>query len=143
MNVLNKDQTKNILDKLKTQYNISIKPKFLFIQDKDRIFITSKEFKNLNLSLYNINNIGLYFGRLVKDKIRLTIDATQLIGKYATKNILELNSSEEWLKGKNIKANKTLKDFVIIKHKQDFLGSGKYKNNRIINFVPKYRRIKR
>jgi len=118
MKFLSKKQTNKILKKLKDQFGISLKPNFLFIQIKDRLFITSKKFENLDLKIYNINNIGLYFGRLVKDKIRLTIDATQLIGKYATKNIFELNSPKEWLEGKNIKTEKKFKGFVILNIKK-------------------------
>lgn len=142
MKFLNKKQTKAILNKLKSQFGISFKPNFLFSQIKDRIFITSQELKNLNLSNYKINNIGLYFGRLVNNKIRLTIEGTQLVGKYANKNILKLKKPDKWLNGKNIKTNKTFKDFVIIQYKKDFLGSGQFKNNQIINFIPKYRRVK-
>jgi NOL1/NOP2/fmu family ribosome biogenesis protein len=38
--------------------------------------------------------------------------------------------------------NKEYDGFVILKHENDFLGTGKYKNEKILNFVPKARRFK-
>jgi len=32
--------------------------------------------------------------------------------------------------------------FVIIKHNKDFFGSGKFKDGRLLNFLPKIRRLK-
>ncbi|MBU1854299.1 MAG: hypothetical protein KKF89_01120, partial [Nanoarchaeota archaeon] len=58
-------------------------------------------------------------------------------------NILELNKEqfEQWLKGEDIEINTSMKDFVIVKHNSDYVGCGKIKNNLLMNYVPKARRL--
>ena len=47
------------------------------------------------------------------------------------------------MSGSEILIKTNLKGFVIIKHKKDFLGSGKASENKIGNFIPKERRLKK
>lgn len=108
------------------------------------IFLISRDIEKIELEKLRINSLGLYFGQLRNDELRLSIEGSQLLGRFAKKNVAELNSDEmrQWVKGEEIA--KELPDcsgFVIIRHNGDFLGSGKYKEGKILNYFPKARRI--
>ena len=47
--------------------------------------------RKLDLSKFRINSFGLYFGKIENSGIRLSIPGTQLIGKSADKNIIEID----------------------------------------------------
>ena len=146
LKVLNKKQTKEIINKLKKQYEIKeLTLDYIFlINTNNKIYIINKDLKKLDQSKLRINSIGLYFAALDKQKrIRLTIEGTQLIGKKATKNVLEIQPKElkEWIKGYDLKTEKNLKDFIIIKYKNYFLGSGLFTKGIVKNFISKARRL--
>jgi len=104
----------------------------------------NKDFSEIDIEKIRINSIGLYFGETFHNEIRLSIEGSQLIGKDCTKNILELNEKEskEWLKGIDIDKEVEDRGFVIIKHDKDFLGCGKAVESKILNYVPKNRRLR-
>lgn len=141
MHFLNKTETEFTLQRLREQFGINFKPEFLFLQNEDKLYITCKELRKVGFENYNINNVGLYFARQIGNKLKPTMEATQIIGKYATKNVLEIGNPNDWLQGKNIKTDEVFKDFVMIKHNNDFLGTGQYTENTILNLIPKNRRI--
>jgi NOL1/NOP2/fmu family ribosome biogenesis protein len=86
----------------------------------------------------------LYFAETGDDRVRLSIEGSQIIGKIATKNILEVDeeTAKKWIKGGDIPSEQEFEGFVIIKNGSDFLGCGKYRQKTILNFIPKARRIK-
>ncbi len=102
-----------------------------------------KECTELENQPMDITHYGVYFGRFEKDGLRLSIEGTQLIGKKAKSNIVEIdhNNTIKWMKGENIKFESEAHGYVILKWKNYFLGCGKLKEGTIINFVPKDRRI--
>lgn len=142
---LNKKEIKNILNLIKNQWNCDIELDYVFlISEKDKIYIVNKEISKIDLSKLRINSIGLYFGTVVEgNSLRLSIEGSQFIGPKAKKNIIELNEKEfkEWMKGIDIEKDVEEKGFVIIKYKDDFLGCGKAVDKKILNYVPKARRL--
>jgi len=143
--ILNKKAIKEIQKLIKKQFNAAPTFDYAFLQDKEnKIYIVNKEVFDINLENLNINSFGLYFGQIKNNELILSIEAAQLIGPYAKKNIIELTNTQlkQWLKGEDIPTNKKTSGFVIIKHNNDFFGTGKIKQNRIINFIPKQRRLK-
>ena len=108
-----------------------------------KIFLISRDINKIDLSKLRINELGLYVARLDKE-LRLTIEGSQLFGKYVTKNVYEIGKEKvfSWLNGNDITCDKEFDGFVIIKNKDDFLGTGKYKEGKILNYIPKERRIK-
>jgi NOL1/NOP2/fmu family ribosome biogenesis protein len=72
----------------------------------------------------------------------LSIEGSQIIGPKCNKNILELKDEQRelWVKGYDLDIDGDL-GFVIIKNKDDFLGCGKLRNNKLYNYVPKSRRL--
>ncbi|MBS3171220.1 hypothetical protein J4449_01265 [Candidatus Woesearchaeota archaeon] len=140
MKPINSKEIKEIHNKLEEQFGYKQKLDYLFYINKDnKIFLMTKDFQKLDLSKLRVNSFGLYFGELEKTGLRLSISGSQLIGKNADKNILEINKIEEWLNGQNLECNKELKGWFIVKYKEDFLGCGYCKNGVLMNFISKRR----
>jgi len=128
LKVLDRKTKKTFLALLKKQFDFKEKLDYIFLtNNKNKIFIVNKELANINLEKIRINSIGLYIAELSNNEVRLSIEGSQLIGKNSKKNILELNNTEarEWLKGKDIDKQYKEKAFVILKHNNDYLGTGK------------------
>lgn len=93
-----------------------------------------------------IETIGLYIAKIEKDGVRLSLDGSHIL--KPDKNILELNEAQanSWMKGEDLNLESLdLKDkegYIVIKHKEDFLGSGKIGKEKLINFLPKERRVR-
>lgn len=144
LKILNTREIKNIKKIIKKQWDADPALDYAFLMNgKGKIFIVNREIGRIDFSKININNLGLYFGELRFDKLRLSIEGSQMVGPFAKKNIINIDDkqAEEWMQGNGIDVkNKNLDGFVIIKHNKDFLGSGKYKKGKILNYVPKERR---
>ena len=142
---LNSKETKEILKLIEEQWGAKLKLDYTFAKNnKNRGFIINKDISKIDFSKLRINSIGMYFCDL-ENEIRLSIEGSQIIGPKATKNVVEINGEQvkQWLKGEDleIEDKSNCSGFVIIKHENDFLGTGKYKENKILNYVGKSRRI--
>jgi len=142
---LNKKEAERIINKIKYQFGINkLDFNYGMLQNKEgKIFIISKDVNKIDLSKLRINELGLYIAKIDKE-LRLTIEGSQLFGKSATKNVYGINEEEadSWMQGNEISCSKEFNGFVIIKYKNNYIGSGKWKDYKIINFIPKERRIK-
>jgi|APSaa5957512576_1039674.scaffolds.fasta_scaffold39109_2 NOL1/NOP2/fmu family ribosome biogenesis protein len=141
--LLNSKDIKNLNKQLKDQFGneFNFKDYVVFRTPKDRIYIINREFGEHDFSKIRINNVGLYFLSIVKDGLRLSIDGSQLF--KAKKNILELDKKgfEKWMTGEELILEKE-NGYFLIKYNDDFLGCGKSTGNKILNYVPKARRVK-
>ena len=144
LKILNSKEKKILLKQIQEKFKTSkLDLNYIFLKNNEgKVFLLSNYFKNLDTKNLRINSLGLYFANISKD-IRLTIEGSQLIRDKA-KNILEINDKQlkEWLKGYDIEIDKKLNGFVIIKNNNDFYGCGFYKDKKILNYIPKERRIK-
>lgn len=114
----------------------------LLTNDK-RIWVVSKTIMNSKID-FTVVNAGMYFGFMEKDCFKPSLEASMLLEKHATKNVVELSKEQlnSWLVGKDVEGRFDVEEgYVFIKHGNDILGCGKYKNNRIMNFVRKGRRV--
>ena len=113
------------------------------MNNKNKLYITNNDFGKINTEKLRINNIGMYFGEIANNEIRLSIEGSQLIGRKCSKNILELddNYTKQWLNGIDIDIDYKEKGYILLKSKGDFLGCGKAVNSKILNFIPKNRRV--
>ena len=71
-------------------------------------------------------------------------DHKPLVKHQITKNIFDLNDeqAEQWMKGQELNIESGKKGFVVMKYREDFLGTGKASAEKISNFIPKARRLK-
>jgi NOL1/NOP2/fmu family ribosome biogenesis protein len=148
LKILNKKEIKPIFEFIKDHWNIDdlsfLDDYGFLLNDKDNIYIAKREIFDLDLSSLRINTIGLYFGEVKNEEFRLSIEGSQMIGKYAKDNVLELTREEsrDWLRGYDLDKESELKGFVLVKYNDDFMGTGRIKEGRVLNFVPKSRRLK-
>ncbi|MBS3097689.1 hypothetical protein J4209_02730 [Candidatus Woesearchaeota archaeon] len=145
LKILNKKETKGILDLIKKQWGCDVKLDYAFLQnEKGRVFIVDKDVFKIDLKKIRINSIGLYFAEVGGNEIRLSIEGSQIIGPEAKKNVIDVDEKEarEWLKGYDLEKEVKAKGFAIIKYREDYLGTGKVRDNKIFNFVPKNRRLR-
>ena len=146
LKILNSKEIKEIHKLIESQWGAKIKLGYGFLKNsKNRIFIINKSISKIDFSKLRLNSAGMYFCEIDDKGIRLSIEGSQIIGAKAARNVVELNEEEtkKWFKGEDLeKECKDCKGFVILKNKNDFLGTGKYSNGRILNYVSKTRRIK-
>jgi NOL1/NOP2/fmu family ribosome biogenesis protein len=145
LKILNNKEIKEILKMIENQWGAKLKLDYGFLKNnKNRVFIINKDISKIDISKLRLNSIGMYFCETDKAGIRLSIEGSQIVGPKTAKNTIELNDSEtrQWFKGEDIeKECKGCSGFVILKHKNDFLGNGKYINGKILNYVSKTRRV--
>lgn len=144
LKILNRKKIKGILAMLEKQWGFKEELDYAFLEnEKGRVFLANKEIFDLDLSKIKINSVGIYFAD-IRAGIRLSIEGSQIIGKKAAKNVVELtdNEAKQWMSGADIDKKVDAECFVILKHGNDFFGTGKATaDGKILNFVPKIRRI--
>lgn len=145
LKILNGREIREIYALIEKQWGAKANLDCGFLQNnKNRIFIVSRDISKIDISKLRLNSIGMYFCEYGKVGIRLSIEGSQIIGPKAAKNIIGIDEEEtkKWLKGEDLeKECKGCTGFVILRHKNDFLGSGKCADGRILNYIAKARRI--
>ena len=149
LKIFNKNQKLEILNKLKKQFGINEIPGTIIKSGTERLFLyqgdlTPNQIYELERTL-PIERVGVYFAKLMNDNIRLSIEGTQILQNQITKNIFELDEeqTQEWMMGSELLIATGKQDFLIMKHNNEFLGTGKASAEKISNFIPKNRRLKR
>ncbi|MBO8182743.1 MAG: hypothetical protein H0Z28_08125 [Archaeoglobus sp.] len=149
---MNDNGEKNAEKEIKEQIKSVLKEQF-GVEMTDLAYLNFKEMGKKRIYAYtNCEGLilrkvsqGIYFGTIEKDGLRLSIEGSFLVGPKARKNVVEVSKqeAEEWMGGNDLKIglSEEVGKYVIIKSGSYFLGCGKVKGNRIINFVPKNRRI--
>ncbi|MAH33588.1 hypothetical protein CL615_04330 [archaeon] len=144
LRILNNKEIKEIIKLIEKQWGAELKLKYAFLSNqKNRIFAVNRDISKIDVSKIRVNSIGMYFCEIDGQSIRLGIEGSQIVGQKATKNVAEINEEEKkrWMMGDDIEINGDYSGFVIIKHENDFLGTGKYSNGKILNYIPKARRV--
>lgn len=146
LKILNKKEIKRILNQIEEQYDIDeLDLDYVFLQNNEgRIFLVNRDIGKVDIEKLRINSLGLYFGKIERDEVRLSIEGSQLVGGVAKKNVVGINKEQanSWLQGNDVKVDDKVDGFAILKYGNDFLGAGRYKEGNVINAVPKERRIK-
>ncbi|MDO8622764.1 MAG: hypothetical protein Q7R52_00805 [archaeon] len=146
--ILTESEKKKITNQLKEQFGIEYLDGTLIRLGKERIMLFTGEIERKWIeTIYNnlhIEGIGLYIGKEQDDGIRLSIEGAQLFKEQIKKNIFELEDHQvdDWMKGRQLDIQTGKKGFFVMKYKNDFLGTGKFSEEKIGNFIPKERRLK-
>ena len=148
LKILNSRETKEIYRLIEGQWGAKLKLDYAFLKNsKSRIFIVNKDISKIDFSKLRINSAGMYFCEVDELGIRLSIEGSQVVGEKATKNIAEIteDQAKQWLKGEDLEIKGSYSGFVILKcnnnNNNDFLGTGRYRNGKILNYVNKGRRV--
>ena len=148
--ILNEKEKSKIVDKLNEQFGIIEVLGKIIMRGKERLFLYSgnldeEEIEKLD-SLVFIERAGIYFAKIEEpnEDIRLSIEGTQILKEQINKNIFEIPEElvEDWMKGHELNVQSGMKGFVVMKFKDEFLGTGKASENKIGNFIPKNRRLR-
>lgn len=144
LSFMNSKETKELKKKLEAQFGFSDIHYAFLINDKNKVFIVNRDVDRLDLKALRINTIGVYFCEDYGDEVRLSIEGSQIIGPHATKGVIELEKEDarSWLKGADLEHEGSTKGFVIIKSGSDYMGCAKHKDGKLLNHVPKERRIR-
>lgn len=151
-----RNEREKLLQRIEEYYGIKDLPYLITYSGKEKIrgysgILSGKEINDLDNEVY-IELIGLYLFHDYPDGIRLSFDAIQAFANQITKNIIDLNDKQagDFLKGQDLLLSKEDKEkfkteskgFKIIRHNGDLIGSGKLSEERLINFMPKERRLR-
>ncbi len=148
LQILTQKEKQEILDLLKEGFGILKLPGIISKRGEERLFLFQGDFDENKIKLLEstipIERVGIYLGKMQEGQIRLSIDGAQLLKNQITKNIFEVDSKdmEKWMHGSELQIATGKRGFIIIKYKDDFLGTGKASESKITNFIPKSRRLK-
>ncbi len=135
----------NIWEFLASQFGIPKITGYRFLRSgRKRIrLISEAAFHNLPGLPYT-GTTGLYIGEYSQTAVRLSMDGANLLGRFATKQIIELTKeqAEAWLQGESINYDDKQQGYVIVIFKGDILGCGSLSHGTLHSFVPKIRRPK-
>ena len=149
LKVLNQKEKKEIETRLSEQFGIDNIPGLIVKRGEERLFIFSGDFSEQDIKKLEasapIERGGIYFARIIGDDIKLSIEGTNMLKNQINKNIFELNDEqlEEWMMGQDLQIKTGKRGLLVIKHNDDFLGCGKASEEKIGNFIPKSRRLKK
>jgi len=149
MRILSRRETEVFEAKIETLYGVkkSLREFTVLLSGKDeKIWIANQELFQIPIEKLRINSVGLYFGRIDSGRLRLSVEGTGIIGPKADKNVVELDDEHLWdfLRGFDIELKEKVpetNDYVLIKHKNDWLGIAKVEGNTLKNALPKSRKI--
>lgn len=145
--LLQSPEKKKILEELKHLFGIENLPYLLIRTGNEKIRAYSGSLSKdeiMELSrLVNIEIIGVYFLKEEGD-LRLSLDATQILKSQITKSIIDIDDKDFnlWIRGQDIDI-KTDSGVKVIRYKDNFIGCGKSNGQKIFNYIPKERRLRK
>ena len=145
--ILNSKDRKLILKDLHEMFGIESLPDVVYFcfNKKEKVYIATREIFDMQRDELRVNMFGMYFGTIMKDGFRLSLEGLTYVKDQITKNIFELTKKqfEEWILGGDIEVEneKDENTYLIMKYEQDFVGVGKLKNKNILNYLPKSRKL--
>ncbi|MBT3814923.1 hypothetical protein HOE37_00400 [Candidatus Woesearchaeota archaeon] len=148
--ILNTRKVKKIKEILIKQFGFFPKHDYAFLQnEKNRIFMVNKDFGRIDLDKLRIDRFGLYFAEHKDNHVRLSKEGAQFLARMAKEekkeleNVFELDEPEmrTYFKGQDlIKDLGSEARLILLKYKKDIFGCAKYKEGKILNFLPKIHR---
>jgi len=141
-------EKREIIEKLQEQFGIEDLPFLLVESGKEKIRAFSGSLSKDEIAkiaqITKVEVLGLYLLKKENNEFRLSLDATNLLSRQLTKNIIEISNEQlqKWIRGNDLEIKKP-RGVYIIKYKEDFIGCGKSNEEKIFNYVPKDRRLKK
>ncbi len=144
---LSSKEKKQYIEKLNSQFGISELPWLLIETGKDKVRAFSGDLTRGDINkiarIANVELIGMYLFKEELGGIRFGFDGSMMLKDKISKNILGADEEQvkEWLLGKDLNI-KLAKGVYVVTHAGDTLGCGMSDGEKLINFVPKERRIR-
>jgi len=140
-------EKRRIIEELNAQFGISELPFLLIETGKEKIrgftgHLSKEEIMQIG-KLAPVEGIGIYLLKKENVEWRLSFDALHLLKEQITKNVFEINEQQlnEWIRGNDLDIQASA-GILVISYKGDFIGSAKSSGNKLLNYVPKERRLK-
>lgn len=146
--ILPDHEKKSFVEELNERFGVKDIPGVLIMRGRERLFLFSGGFDGRELKKIEerviVERAGVYFAKIVDDKMKLSIEGVNVLKDQISKNIFEMDdkSTEDWIKGRDLNIKTGLNGFLAMKNGKDFFGIGKASENKIGNFIPKSRRLK-
>lgn len=141
------NEKRRLASELSEKYGVTDIPYLLIESGKEKVrafsgHLSKEEITELNNTV-NLEVMGLYFLRKEHD-LRLSLDAPHLLKDQITKGIIEISEDQlrDWIRGHDLHIERPSGTYLI-KFKEDFIGSGKSNGKKILNHIPKDRRLKK
>jgi len=146
---LKSSEKKELLSQLGEIYDISDLPYLLLETGKEKIrgfsgTMTKEEIKELS-GIANVEIIGAYLFKR-EGNLRISLDGAHLLKDKIKKGIIEITDEEveTWMKGENLSFDsENEKGIFVVKNGDDLLGCGVSDGKKLINYIPRERRIRR
>lgn len=121
----------------------------VMLGSEERIWLAGRGVFQYDFSKLPVNSMGLNFGKIKRnEKIRLTIEGAQLVGRDAERNVAVIvdENAKKFLRGEDVDVMQAAgceeHNFVIVKTEDGrIVGSALFSEGRLQNFLPKSRRI--
>lgn len=148
--ILNTREIQKIRELLRKEFGFALEEEYAWLKsDKDKIFVVAKDITMINLAQLNIDKIGLYFGEMNNNRLRLSKEGAQLLAREARqkkkvlKNVVTLTKEEvkHYFRGNDLEKDLGPENrLMLLRYENNILGCAQYKEKRIINFLPKIHR---
>jgi NOL1/NOP2/fmu family ribosome biogenesis protein len=150
LKILNTREVKKIKQLLVEQFDYALREDYAYLMNqKERIFLVNKDLAKIDMKNLRVDRIGLYFGELKPNHIRLSKEGAALFVKEAkdnkkiVKNLIDLSKEEvqKYFRGEDL-----IKDLgednkpIILEYDNNVIGCASYKEGKILNFLPKIHR---
>jgi NOL1/NOP2/fmu family ribosome biogenesis protein len=150
VNILNSREIKKLKERVERDFGYYLEEDYAFLKNEgDKVFVVSKDIARLDLNHLIIDKMGLYFAELKEDHVRLSKEGAQLLALEAAKQgkmlrntvLLDETEVKDYFQGKDVakdcgRENRS----VLLYYKEHVLGCAKYKEGKILNFLPKIHR---
>ena len=148
--ILNTRDIKKIKEAVIREFGYFPEEEYAFIQNENnKLYIVSKDIAKINLKNLIIDRVGLYFAEVKNTQVRLSKEGAQLLAEAARKkkieltNVVELTAEETkaYFHGEDLpKELGTENRLILLSYNHNILGCAKYKEQKILNFLPKIHR---
>ncbi len=154
LTILNTKEIRQLREMLLKQFGYFPKEDYAFLRNENnRVFLINKDVAKLDWQKLIVDKMGLYFGEFPErefgKEFRLSKEGAQLLGVWAKKdkvklkNVVTLTAEEvkEYFQGRDLQKDcGTENQFVLLQYQNSIFGCAKYKEGRILNFMPKIHR---
>ncbi|HLC52189.1 MAG TPA: hypothetical protein VJI98_03005 [Candidatus Nanoarchaeia archaeon] len=146
--ILNNKEIKKIKEQCVKQFGVFLKEDYAYLlNENERLFIINKDITRIDLKELRVDRFGLYFAEVKENQVRLSKEGAQLLiyenKGNKIKNTIELTKAElkSYFQGQDL-----VKDLggesrlIILLYQDETIGCARYKEGKIINFLPKMNR---
>ncbi|MEK6937842.1 MAG: hypothetical protein AABX04_02240 [Nanoarchaeota archaeon] len=150
LTILNSKEIRQLKQQIEIQFGYAPQQDYAYLRtEKEKIFLINKDVAKVDWDKLIVDKMGLYFGEDLGEEFRLSKEGAQLLGaeaqkhKVKLKNVIELSKEElkHYFTGADLpKECGQESRLILLRYKEDILGCARYKEGKILNFMPKIHR---